>query len=222
MSTFFEAPQNRMTSFYPKTPGSWRNWLQLNHKIKSSIWLVFHNKSSKRPTITWSEAVDEAICFGWIDSKKVKIDQETFHQYFSVRKPQSVWSKINKEKVEVLTKKGLMASAGIKSVAIAKKNGSWFTYDDAESLTIPSDLQAAFDANPGSKSLFDELSESKRKFMLRWIALAKRQETRQSRVYEASRATKSATPKKNPPVRTVRRKLKTGKVAFETSNEKST
>ena len=87
---------NETEVFYPTSLAEWRKWLAKNHLSQQSVWLVFHSKSSKKPSITWSEAVDVALCFGWIDSKKIKIDHETSHQFFSKRKPNSTWSKINK------------------------------------------------------------------------------------------------------------------------------
>lgn len=98
--------------FYPTSQIAWRKWLEQNHFFKKAVWLVFYNKKSKNKSITWSDAVDEALCFGWIDSKKISIDKETSHQFFSKRKPKSTWSKINKNKVEKLIEQGLMTEAG--------------------------------------------------------------------------------------------------------------
>ncbi len=134
--------------FYPKSQKDWRKWLEKNHHSKQSVWLVVYTKSSEKPSITWSESVDVAICFGWIDSKKIKIDEETSHQFFSKRKPKSTWSKINKEKVQRLTDSGLMTESGLKSIAIAKENGSWTILDEAEELIIPEDLEKAFKKQP--------------------------------------------------------------------------
>lgn len=94
--------QNTTPVFYPKTIKSWRSWLEKNHGTESSVWVVFPTKNSGKKSIRWTDAVDVALCFGWIDSKKIKIDEETSHQFFSKRKPNSTWSKINKEKVAVL------------------------------------------------------------------------------------------------------------------------
>src|SRR5690606_23479809 len=93
--------------FYPASPAAWRKWLQKNHLSKEAVWVVFYTKSSGKKTITWSEAVDVALCFGWIDSKKIKIDEETSHQFFSKRKSTGTWSKINKLKVQQLIESGL-------------------------------------------------------------------------------------------------------------------
>lgn len=170
--------------FYPKSRAAWRKWLEKNHLSKQAVWLVFYRKSSNKKTISWSEAVDVALCFGWIDSKKIKIDEETSHQFFSKRKPRSTWSKINKEKVERLIEGGLMKQAGYKSVAIAKQNGSWILLDEAEELLIPKDLDAKFRTKPNSKDFFLSLSKSVRKSILQWVVLAKRPETRLKRITE--------------------------------------
>ncbi len=136
------------------------------------------------PSIAWSEAVDEALCFGWIDSTRVSVDDEKFMQLFSKRKPGSVWSKINKGKVQQLIENGLMMPAGFKSIEIAKQNGSWSILDEVEELIIPQDLQKELKARKGSKEFFLSLNKSSRKAMLQWLVLAKRPETRQKRILE--------------------------------------
>jgi uncharacterized protein YdeI (YjbR/CyaY-like superfamily) len=170
--------------FYPKTQTAWRKWLEKNHLSKQAVWLVFYNKKSGVKSITWSEAVDVALCFGWIDSKKVKVDEETAHQYFSKRKPNGTWSKINKEKVQKLTEQGLMTEAGLKSIAMAKQNGSWTLLDEVEELKIPSDLQAAFSRKPKAKKFYSSLSNSAMKMILSWLVFAKTEETRRKRIAE--------------------------------------
>lgn len=170
--------------FYPTSPAAWRKWLEKNHRSKQAVWLVFHTKSSQKKTITWSESVDVALCFGWIDSKKIKIDEHTSHQFFSKRKPKSTWSRINKEKVQQLIDAGLMQAAGYESIELAKQNGSWNILDEVEDLVIPEDLEKAFRKYKGSKAFFQSLSKSVKKMMLQWIVLAKRAETRQKRIDE--------------------------------------
>src|SRR5690554_5175421 len=109
--------------FYPESLEDWQKWLEKNHLSEQAVWLVFYNKSSEKKSISWREAVDVALCFGWIDSKKIKIDIKTSYQFFSKRKTNSTWSKINKEKVEKLMESGRMREAGYKSIEIAKQNG---------------------------------------------------------------------------------------------------
>ncbi|MES2836746.1 MAG: YdeI/OmpD-associated family protein [Bacteroidota bacterium] len=182
--------------FYPTSQTAWRKWLQENHLSKQAVWLVYYNKKSKIESITWSEAVDEALCFGWIDSKRISIDKETSHQFFSKRKTKSTWSKINKEKVEKFIEQGLMTKAGFASIEIAKQNGSWTILDDVEELIIPIDLEIAFKKHKGSKEFFLSLSKSLKKMLLAWIALAKLQETKQKRIDEiAESAAQNLKPK---------------------------
>ena len=170
--------------FYPKNLAAWRKWLEKNHVSKPSVWLVFYNKASAIPSISWSDAVDVALCFGWIDSKKVAVDKEKSHQFFSKRKSKSTWSKINKEKVLKLIDAGLMTEAGLICIETAKQNGSWTILDDVEELIIPGDLEIEFKKQPGSKDFFLSLSRSVKKGMLQWLVLAKRPETRQNRISE--------------------------------------
>ncbi|QHT71816.1 hypothetical protein GXP67_36710 [Rhodocytophaga rosea] len=169
--------------FYPSSHTAWLDaWLETNHASSQAVWLVYYNKRSAKKSITWSQAVDVALCFGWIDSKKIKIDQETSQQFFSKRKPNSTWSKINKGKVGQLIERGLMSEAGYKSIEIAKLNGSWTILDEVEDLVIPKDLDAKFKAKPNSKDFFLSLSKSVRKSILQWLKFAKREETREKRV----------------------------------------
>jgi uncharacterized protein YdeI (YjbR/CyaY-like superfamily) len=188
--------KQEIETFCPASQKVWRQWLQKNHVKKQSVWLVYYKMKSGKPTLSWSEAVDEALCFGWIDSTKRSVDDETFMQFFCKRKPTSMWSKINKEKIKRLIDEGLMTKAGFDSIDIAKQNGSWGMLDSVEDLKIPKDLGAAFKTIPGSKVFFLSLSKSVRKSMLQWIVLAKREETRQKRVTElAALAGKKLKPK---------------------------
>ena len=171
-------------TFYPKNRKDWRKWLAENHQSQVAVWLLFYKKSSDKPSLTWSEAVDEALCFGWIDSKKITRDKESYLQYFSPRKAKSIWSKINKDKIEKLIEEGLMKKAGLESIAIAKENGSWSLLDSVDALLIPEDLEQAFTLCSGSKDFFISLSKSNKKILLYWIISAKRDETRQKRITE--------------------------------------
>jgi uncharacterized protein YdeI (YjbR/CyaY-like superfamily) len=170
--------------FCPTSQQEWRQWLEENHSSKQSVWLVYYKKKVQIPTISWSEAVDEALCFGWIDSTAKPIDEQTYRQFFTKRKPKSVWSKVNKDKIEQLIKNGLMAEAGHKIIEIAKQNGSWTTLDDVEALIIPEDLEIALQNNLGLKELFLTLSRSVIKSHLYRLTLAKLPGTRQKRINE--------------------------------------
>jgi uncharacterized protein YdeI (YjbR/CyaY-like superfamily) len=170
--------------FYPTSLAAWKEWLAQNHDTKQAVWLVFYSKRSSKASITWSEAVDVALCYGWIDGKKVSKGKDEWHHFFTRRKEKSTWSKINKEKVSRLIAAGLMTKAGFSAIEVARQNGSWSILDKAEELAIPKDLAQAFRLNPGSKTYFLSLSKSVRKAMLQWIVLAKRPETRQKRIGE--------------------------------------
>lgn len=182
-----EMPNTDQETFYPESKQQWRQWLEEFHQSKSSVWLVCYKKKTGKPSVGWSDAVDEALCFGWIDGIRKSIDDEKFIQFFCKRKPKSGWSKINKEKVANLIAEGLMTEAGLKSIQIAQQNGSWILLDEVEELTVPADLKAAFDANEGALDFFLSLSKSVRKMILQWIAFAKKPETREKRITEVAK-----------------------------------
>ena len=175
---------NEVEKYYPKSKQHLRKWLEKNHLTKDAVWFIFYKKHTGKPTVNWSDAVDEALCFGWIDSKAETIDHDTFRQYFCKRKPNSTWSKINKQKIENLMSKGLMTPAGLAVIEVAKQNGSWTILDEVEELIIPQDLEEAFTNLDNSKHHFLALSKSNRKYLLQWIALAKTKATRQKRILE--------------------------------------
>ena len=182
--------------YCPANQQEWRKWLEKNHQQKNSVWLVIHKKNTANTNLSWSQAVDHALCYGWIDSTKRTIDAERYKQYFCKRKAVSNWSKINKEKVTYLTKKDLMAQAGHKSIAIAKANGSWTILDTVEALEIPADLAEELKKRKGATEFFVALSKSGKKQLLYWVISAKRKETRQKRIQEiAENAGKNQKPK---------------------------
>ena len=176
--------KNETASFYPETRQEWRQWLQENHRSQQSVWVVCYKQQSGKPTVSWSDAVDEALCFGWIDSTRKSAGDDRFLQFFTRRKPKSTWSKINKEKVQRLTDEGWMTPAGHECIEIAKQNGSWSSLDAVEALEIPADLEQELKSRSGMKAYFLSLSKSVRKAMLHRLALAKRPETRQKRIGE--------------------------------------
>jgi uncharacterized protein YdeI (YjbR/CyaY-like superfamily) len=169
-------------TFCPTNRQQWREWLNEHHTTKQSIWLIYHKKNSLTTGISYSEAVEEALCFGWIDSTVKPVDAERYRQFFSRRKPVSTWSKINKERIQRLVDNGLMAIAGFDSIATAKQNGSWTILDDVEALILPADLTEAFRARPNAERYFSSLCRSDRRNLLQWLVLARRPETRRSRI----------------------------------------
>jgi len=188
--------QKEIETYYPKSRTEWRKWLEKNHQSEQSVWLVYYKSSTKVASLSWSDAVDEALCFGWIDSTKKTIDNERYMQYFSRRKPTSNWSKINKEKVVLLIQNNLMTKAGYESIEIAKRNGSWAILDEVEALVIPEDLKEELTSYKGSMEYFDGLSKSDKKILLYWVVSAKRPETRKKRIFEiAESASENLKPK---------------------------
>ncbi|WP_421800407.1 YdeI/OmpD-associated family protein [Haliscomenobacter sp.] len=177
-------PEKEIETFCPSNRQEWRQWLQENHQSKQSVWLIYYKKKTNIPSVTWSEVVDEALCFGWIDSTAKPLDEERYMQFITRRKPKSVWSKINKDKVQRLIEEDLIMPAGYASIDIAKKNGSWSILDEVEALIIPPDLEKAFEAQPGSKEAFLSLSKSAQKAWLYRLVLAKQAVTREKRIGE--------------------------------------
>ena len=174
--------KEKLELIYPKTRKAWRNWLKKYHNKKECVWIVRYKKAAKMPAFSWSEAVDEALCFGWIDSKAKPIDDEKYMQYFSRRKPKSTWSKINKDKVEQLIAQGLMTTAGLKCIEIAKQNGSWGILDSVDALIVPQDLLNSLKKAPKADTYFEGLSKSLKKQLLFWLVAARRDETRKKRI----------------------------------------
>jgi uncharacterized protein YdeI (YjbR/CyaY-like superfamily) len=135
----------------------------------------------------YSDAVEEALCFGWIDSTPGKLDEQRYSLYMSPRKPKSVWSKINKQRIRKLVKEGRMTAAGLVKIEAAKKDGSWNQLDAIDELVMPADLLEQLSANAEAKHNFEAFSTSSKKIILFWIASAKREETRQKRIEETVR-----------------------------------
>ena len=170
--------------FRPTSQQHWREWLEAHHLTQQGVWLVYSKKKSIIPSLTWSEAVDEALCFGWIDSKAEPIDEHTYRQFFGPRKPKSGWSRVNKEKIQRLLAADLMTPAGLASLETAQQNGSWALLDEVEALRIPADLEQAFRAKPTAATYFAALSRTDKRNLLQWLVLARRPETRQNRLTE--------------------------------------
>ncbi|NAS32862.1 hypothetical protein GTQ40_17925 [Flavobacteriaceae bacterium R38] len=162
----------------------WRQWLHENHNNSKGIYLILYKVSSKNHNIRWEEAVQEALCYGWIDSTVKNIDAERRRQLFTPRKPKSVWSKVNKSHIKQLISNNLMHESGLAIIEIAKKNGSWTSLDDVENLIIPQNLQEAFDKNPIAYENYTSFSKSYRKGYLYWLNQAKREETKAKRISE--------------------------------------
>lgn len=174
-------------SYQPKTRAQWRKWLAINHASSKGIQLVITRKNAEVAGITYSEAVEEALCFGWIDGVTNSVDEQHYQLYMSPRKPGSVWSKLNKQRIQKLIKDGSMTPIGLAKIEAAKKDGSWNALDAIDKLVIPEDLLEQFSPNPEAKRNFEAFSNSSKKIILFWIASAKREETRRKRVEETVR-----------------------------------
>ena len=167
---------------YFKNAKEWRDWLHKNHALVTKASLVFYKISSEFESMRWEEAVQVAICYGWIDSTVRKLDEERRVQMFTPRKDKSVWSKLNKSYIEKLLLENLIHESGLKKIEIAKKNGSWESLDAVENLDIPTDLQIAFNSNKKASDNYLNFSPSYRKSYLYWLNQAKRDETRSIRI----------------------------------------
>jgi uncharacterized protein YdeI (YjbR/CyaY-like superfamily) len=176
--------KNGIQTFHAKNRGAWRKWLEKNSRSAKSVWLIIYHKGSKTPSVYYPEAVDEALCFGWVDSKPNKRDHESYYQFFAKRNPKSKWSKINKEKVERLIEEGLMTQSGMEMITLAKQVGTWDALTSVDNLEEPDDLKKAFSKNKTALKNWQAFPPSTRRGILEWILNAKRTETRIKRIEE--------------------------------------
>jgi uncharacterized protein YdeI (YjbR/CyaY-like superfamily) len=173
---------NGLPAYHAKNRKEWRQWLTKNHRLEKSVWLIIYHKSSATPSVYYEEAVEEAICFGWIDSIAHKRDAESKYQFFAVRKPKSNWSKANRERAEKMIEKKQMKPAGQAMIDLAKKNGTWTALVDVQNSVIPPDLQQAFNKNKTAFKNFQAFPPSSKRIILEWILNAKKPETREQRI----------------------------------------
>ena len=174
-------------SFQPRTRAEWRKWLAANHDTAKGIQLIIVRKNAEVAGILYSDAVEEALCFGWIDGVTNSVDEQRYKLYMSPRKPESVWSKLNKQRIRKLIKDGSMTPAGLSKVEKTKKDGSWTRLDAIDKLEMPEGLLAHLSANAEAKRNFEAFSPSSKKMILFWIASAKREETWRKRIEETVR-----------------------------------
>jgi uncharacterized protein YdeI (YjbR/CyaY-like superfamily) len=169
-------------TFYAKNSKAWRTWLQKNHLKEDSIWLIIYGKKSGTPTVDYPTSVDDAICFGWIDSVRLSRDENSHYQYFARRKPQSNWSRVNKEKVARLSAAGLMMPEGLRMVQLAKDTGTWDALNEVEDLVLPPELIKALAKNKIAQKNFDAFNRSTKRGILEFLLNAKQEATRTARV----------------------------------------
>lgn len=176
-------PEPPPNSFHPPTRAAWRRWLAKHHASSTGVWLIYDKQSSGKRRLCYADAVEEALCFGWVDSRPNRLDEARYMQLFSPRKPRSPWSKLNQERVERLTAAGLMTPAGLAKVEQAKQDGSWSRFDGV-AQTVPPDLKRALAASAEARLYFAAFPPSSKRIILEWIASARTAATREKRIAE--------------------------------------
>jgi uncharacterized protein YdeI (YjbR/CyaY-like superfamily) len=168
--------------YHAETRAQWRAWLAANHDAAPGVWLCSWRAATGRPVCPYSDAVEEAICFGWIDSTVNVLDDDRALQLMTPRKPKSSWTRLNRQRVADMEAAGLMTGAGRRAVTVAQENGWWTIYDSVEDIVEPGDLAAALDANAAARASWNEFPPSGRKAMLWWVVSAGRDDTRARRI----------------------------------------
>ena len=171
--------------FTPRSRSSWRRWLRSNHDHVGEVWVVFYKKHAGRPTLSYSDAVEEALCFGWIDGMKKRIDDERYMHRFTPRKPGSRWSETNRRRVERLLASGEMTSAGQRLIDEAKQSGTWNWRPDPTRFEMAPAFAAALEADPDARAFWNALMPSHQRRFITWIGIAKRDSTRDRRIAES-------------------------------------
>jgi len=171
----------------PSSRSGWRRWLASNSERQDGLWLVYRKKTGSLDGPVYDDLVEEALCFGWIDSRVRRVDDDRLMQWFSPRRSGGIWSAVNKERVARLIASGHMAERGQAAIDQAKADGSWSQLDDVDALIVPPDLRAALQAVPDAEAAYEALGNSAKKQYLWWIHSAKRSATRASRIDETIR-----------------------------------
>jgi uncharacterized protein YdeI (YjbR/CyaY-like superfamily) len=174
--------QRELEVLAPKDVRAWRRWLEKHHTRPGGVWLVINKKGTPRPGIYYEEAVEQALCFGWIDGRVNQLDERRYRTMFSPRRRGGTWAKSNRERVERLIESGCMTPAGLAKVEEAKKDGSWNAVDLAERLEMPPDLKRGLASSEAARRAFAGWTDSYRKRVYWWITSAKREETRARRL----------------------------------------
>jgi len=182
-----EAGPSPTDEFYARDCKTWRDWLERNHARTKSVWLILYHRDSGKPSVTSEEAEEEALCFGWIDSKPRKRDSESSYLFFAQRNPKSNWSRANRDRAERMIREGLMTPAGMAMIELAKKNGTWTALEEVQNSIIPQDLGEALAAVSAAEKNFSAFPPSSKRIILEWIRNAKKPETRRARIEETVR-----------------------------------
>lgn len=181
-------PLEDAAQVHAETRAQWRSWLAQHHASARGAWLVTWRKPTGRPRVDYADGVEEALCYGWVDSVARTLDDERSALWFAPRKRRSGWARSNKQRVERLLADGLMRPAGLAVIERAKADGSWTLLDEVEDLVVPADLAAALAAaGDRARASFDGFPRSARRGILEWIVQARRPETRERRVGETAR-----------------------------------
>lgn len=177
-------PAKELKSYYAKNRKAWRKWLLKYHLTEPGVWLIYYKKDSGKPRVSWDDAVDEALCFGWIDSLAKPIDDERYMQKFTPRQLHSVWSAINKKRTERLIEQSLMMPAGLEIIEAGKKNGSWNKLDHVEDFIIPPDMKKFLVKNKKVRDYYESLGTFRQKQWLYRMHAARLPETKVKRMEE--------------------------------------
>jgi uncharacterized protein YdeI (YjbR/CyaY-like superfamily) len=177
---------DQLNLLYVGNRKDWRKWLEKNHSTEKEIWLVYYKKHTGLDRVPYEAAVEEALCFGWIDSIVRRLDEDKFAQKFTPRKNSSKWSELNKARIAKLEKLGILAEAGLKSVEKAKESGKWFeTIKPPQTESLDPEFEKELKKNPNANNYFKSLAPSYKKQYVGWISAAKKDETRKKRIMEA-------------------------------------
>lgn len=178
------ASPNGKDVLVPTSRADWRSWLDSKPDRVDGLWVVYRKKSSDIDGPVYDDLIEEALCFGWIDSKVRRVDDDRVIQWYSPRRPGGLWSALNKRRIQRLVSTGLMSARGQAAIDAAKADGSWSQLDDVDALVVPADLEEALAAAPGAKSAYEALADSTKRQYLWWIHSAKRPATRAGRIEE--------------------------------------
>ena len=168
--------------YHAESRSQWRSWLQANHESEKGVWLCSWRSADRGPRCPYPEAVEEAICVGWIDSTQRTLDAERGLQMFTPRQAKSTWTRLNRQRFADMEAAGLMTDAGRRAVEVAQANGWWTILDPVEDLIEPPSLASALDAVPAARAVWDEFPPSARKMMLWWVVSAMKEETQERRI----------------------------------------
>ena len=182
MSSFLE-----VKTLYVSDRASWRNWLAKNHASENNgIWLVYYKQHTGKPSLSYEESVEEALCYGWVDSLIKRLDEEKFTRKFTPRKPGSNWSESNRKRIAKLVEQGLLAEPGIESVRLAKLAGNWNSDEDRKKQEdMPAEFRQSLIENHAARVCFEKLTDPQRLNYLRWINQARQETTRRRRIRES-------------------------------------